>query len=76
MGPRKKRFPTLLVSPGKGQAQNRDRPTETPPVPATLDWDLWIGTAPMRPHSKLYHPHDWRGWFDFGTGALGDMAIH
>ena len=62
--------------PGKWWAQNHDRPTETPQVPATLDWDLWIGAAPMRPYSKLYHPHDWRGWFDFGTGALGDMAIH
>jgi len=62
--------------PGKWWVQNLKRPTETPPVPAGLDWDLWIGAAPMRPYSKLYHPHDWRGWFDFGTGALGDMAIH
>ncbi len=45
-------------------------------MPPDLDWDLWIGAAPMRPYSRLYHPHDWRGWFDFGTGALGDMAIH
>ncbi len=62
--------------PGKFWVQNHDRPTEAPPVPPDLDWDLWIGAAPMRPYSKLYHPHDWRGWFDFGTGALGDMAIH
>jgi predicted dehydrogenase len=62
--------------PGKWWTQNLDRPVETPPVPATLDWDLWIGAAPMRPYSKLYHPFAWRGWFDFGTGALGDMAIH
>jgi len=62
--------------PGKWWAQNHDRPAETPEVPTSLDWDLWIGAAPMRPYSKLYHPHDWRGWFDFGTGALGDMAIH
>jgi len=62
--------------PGRFWTQNHDRPTDTPPVPASLDWDLWIGAAPMRPYSKMYHPHDWRGWFDFGTGALGDMAIH
>jgi predicted dehydrogenase len=62
--------------PGKWWKQDHVRPSETPEVPATLDWDLWIGAAPMRPYSKLYHPFDWRGWFDFGTGALGDMAIH
>ncbi len=62
--------------PGRFWVQNLDRPAETPPPPSSLDWDLWIGAAPMRPYSKLYHPHDWRGWFDFGTGALGDMAIH
>ena len=62
--------------PGRFWKQNFDRPTETPPVPSTLDWDLWLGAAPVRPYSKMYHPHDWRGWFDFGTGALGDMAIH
>jgi len=62
--------------PGNWWVQNRDRPTEAEPIPATLDWDLWIGAAPLRPYSKLYHPRTWRGWFDFGTGALGDMAIH
>jgi predicted dehydrogenase len=62
--------------PGKWWVQDLDRPTETPPVPPELDWDLWIGAAPMRPYHRRYHPHDWRGWFDFGTGALGDMAIH
>ena len=62
--------------PGKWWAQDLDRPAGSPPVPPDLDWDLWIGAAPIRPYSKLYHPHDWRGWFDFGTGALGDMAIH
>jgi predicted dehydrogenase len=62
--------------PGKWWVQDLDRPTDTPPVPPTLDWDLFIGAAPMRPYNKKYHPHDWRGWFDFGTGALGDMAIH
>ncbi len=62
--------------PGKWWVQNLDRPTDTPPVPEALDWDLFIGAAPMRPYNRKYHPHDWRGWFDFGTGALGDMAIH
>ncbi len=62
--------------PGKWWVQNHDRPTERPPVPPGLDWDLFLGAAPARPYSRLYHPHDWRGWFDFGTGALGDMAIH
>jgi predicted dehydrogenase len=52
------------------------RPAETAPVPANLDWDLWLGTAPKRPYNPIYHPFNWRGWFDFGTGALGDMALH
>ncbi len=52
------------------------RPKETPPVPKTLDWDLWIGTAPTRPYNPAYCPFAWRGWWDFGTGALGDMACH
>jgi len=52
------------------------RPAETPPVPANLKWDLWLGPAPERPYHPLYHPFNWRGWYDFGTGALGDMALH
>jgi predicted dehydrogenase len=52
------------------------RPTETPPVPAHLAWDLFLGPAPERPYNPIYHPHDWRGWWDFGTGAMGDMACH
>jgi len=52
------------------------RPKETPTQPSSIDWDLWIGPAPMRPYHPLYHPFDWRGWYDFGTGALGDMALH
>jgi hypothetical protein len=46
------------------------------PVPANLDWDLWVGPAASRPYSPYYHPFNWRGWYDFGTGALGDMALH
>ena len=46
-------------------------------VPAQLDWNLWLGTAPERPYSdKQYHPADWRRWYDFGCGTMGDMAIH
>ncbi|MGB5237544.1 MAG: Gfo/Idh/MocA family oxidoreductase [Flavobacteriaceae bacterium] len=45
-------------------------------VPETLDWDLFIGPAKMRPFSEVYHPWNWRGWWDYGTGALGDMACH
>jgi len=45
-------------------------------VPDDLDWDLWLGPAPERPYAKGYHPFDWRGWWDFGTGALGDMGCH
>jgi predicted dehydrogenase len=52
------------------------RPTDTDPIPATLDWDLWLGPAPDRPFNRIYHPFRWRGWFDFGTGALGDMGCH
>ena len=72
--------------------QGMDRPPGSDPVPATLDWDAWIGPAPMRPYKaewpdkpadggrrgrgSVYHPFVWRGWQDFGTGALGDMACH
>jgi len=52
------------------------RPEETPPVPEKLDWDLWIGPAQMRPYHPIYHPMTWRGFWDFGTGALGDMGCH
>ncbi|HUW19668.1 MAG TPA: Gfo/Idh/MocA family oxidoreductase [Sedimentisphaerales bacterium] len=56
--------------------QGIGRPEDTPPVPATLDWDLWLGPAPYRPYHSTYLPFNWRGWQDFGTGALGDMACH
>jgi hypothetical protein len=45
-------------------------------VPKTLDWDLFIGPAKMRPYHEAYTPWNWRGWWDYGTGALGDMACH
>ncbi|MFO0887740.1 MAG: Gfo/Idh/MocA family oxidoreductase [Isosphaeraceae bacterium] len=56
--------------------QGIDRPAERPPVPASLDWDLWLGPAPERPYHPAYHPFKWRGFWDFGTGALGDMGCH
>ena len=69
--------------------QGVDRPAGQDPVPPSLDWDLWLGPAPIRPYKaqwpeghapgeerRVYHPFVWRGWQDFGTGALGDMACH
>ena len=69
--------------------QGQLRPPGSDPIPPNLDWNLWLGTAPERPFLNLwpegirtgygqnvYQPHSWRGWHDFGTGALGDMACH
>jgi len=56
--------------------QGVGRPTDTPDVPSTLDWDLWLGPAPIRPYHPAYVPFKWRGWWDFGTGALGDIGCH
>jgi hypothetical protein len=57
--------------------QGMGRPEGADVIPATLDWNGWIGAAPMRPYkAKVYEPFNWRGWLDFGTGALGDMACH
>ena len=57
--------------------QGIGRPKEVSPIPTNFSWDLWLGTAPERPfHENTYHPFNWRGWWDFGTGALGDMACH
>ena len=52
------------------------RPQETPPVPAGLNWDLWLGPREHRPYHPAYAPYNWRGWWAFGTGAIGDMACH
>lgn len=62
--------------PGRYWPQGLTRPSDTPPVPKTLRWDLWLGVAPVRPYHPAYVPFRWRGWWDFGTGALGDMACH
>ncbi len=56
--------------------QGLHRPKDTPPVPKHLRWDLWLGPAPERPYHSTYHPFKWRGWWDFGCGALGDMGCH
>ncbi|MBM4019082.1 MAG: Gfo/Idh/MocA family oxidoreductase [Planctomycetes bacterium] len=69
--------------------QGRERPSYTDPVPATLNWDSWLGVAPQRPYvaawreaeyakerKDVYHPFSWRGWYDFGCGAVGDMGCH
>jgi len=56
--------------------QGVNRPEEIPPSPETLDWDIFVGPAPMRPYHPAYHPFKWRGWWDFGTGALGDIGCH
>jgi len=54
------------------QAMSKDNP----PVPDSLDWDLWLGPARYRPYHPDYHPSKWRAWLDFGTGAMGDMGCH
>ncbi len=56
--------------------QGIKRPTDTPRVPDTLDWECWLGPAPTRPYHPAYVPFKWRGWWDFGCGAMGDMAVH
>jgi predicted dehydrogenase len=61
---------------GKHWKQGIGRPTDTPPVPAKLDWNLWLGPIQDRPYNPAYAPFAWRGWWDFGTGALGDMGCH
>ena len=61
---------------GKGWGGG-ERPTEADPVPENLDWDLWLGPAPARPYKDgRYHPANWRRWWDFGQGTLGDMGCH
>jgi len=63
--------------PGKfWDSQGKPRPTEKMEVPATLDWYRWQGAAPAHDYHSLYVPRKWRGWFDYGCGALGDMMVH
>jgi predicted dehydrogenase len=56
--------------------QGIGRPEEVMQVPSTLDWNLWLGPAPVRPYNSCYLPFNWRAWYDFGAGALGDMGCH
>jgi predicted dehydrogenase len=56
--------------------QGISKPYKEEKVPETMEWDLWIGSAPERPYNHKYAPFNWRGWWDFGCGAIGDMACH
>ena len=56
--------------------QGLERPTKVEEIPSTLNWESFIGPAPMRPYNSIYTPWNFRGWWDFGTGAMGDMACH
>ena len=56
--------------------QGEERPKDSPPVPKTLDWEVWLGPAPFRPYNPVYVPFKWRGRWDFGTGPIGDMGVH
>jgi predicted dehydrogenase len=56
--------------------QGVDAPKEIPSVPSTLDWDVWVGPSPFRPYHPAYHPFKWRGYWDYGTGTMGDMGAH
>jgi predicted dehydrogenase len=62
--------------PGRFWTQGMDKPTGKEPIPANLSWDLWLGPAAERDYHSAYVPFRWRGWWDFGCGAIGDMAIH
>ena len=52
------------------------RPTDTPPVPAGLNWDVWLGPATLRPYHPSYHPRIWRPWWEYGSGMMGDRGVH
>lgn len=56
--------------------QGFKRPDEGTPIPTELNWELWLGPAPQHGYSSFYHPVGWRGWWDFGGGALADMGPH
>ena len=70
--PRPLRFPSGRVTPLIADALHR----EAASVPSTLSWDLFLGVAPAVDYHPIYHPHHWRGWVDWGQGALGDMGAH
>jgi predicted dehydrogenase len=66
---------TVHVWVGKGWGGG-ERPTETPDIPEGLNWEAWLGPAPYRPYHPTYLPAEWRRWWDFGNGTLGDMGCH
>ena len=68
--------PTGRSSTGSRPPTSSPGPRQTPGIPNHIHWDVFLGPAPERPYNPVYHPHDWRGWWDFGTGSLGDMACH
>jgi predicted dehydrogenase len=72
------RVHSWCAATGHGKSFHLNRPKNPPKPPASLDWDLWIGVAPMRPYGgdRVYHPWGWRDWQDFGNGALGDFGCH
>lgn len=59
-----------------GWDTNIKKPLEAEPMPSTLDWDTWLSAVPYHPYNKDYHPGQWRSWYDFGMGALGDWGAH
>lgn len=61
---------------GKGWGGTGTRPTSAQKIPEYFNWDLWLGPAPERPYNACYAPANWRRWWDFGNGTLGDMACH
>jgi predicted dehydrogenase len=71
-----KQVHVITDRPGRWWSQGVERPTDKPAVPANLKWDLWLGPAAERDYHPAYVPFKWRGWWDFGCGAIGDMAIH
>ncbi len=62
--------------PASWWPQGVSRPQGSMPIPDAVNWDLFLGPAPEVPYHEAYHPFDWRGWVDYGTGALGDMGAH
>ena len=74
-----KRIDSWVNTPGHGRSGYISRPEQVDPVPESLNWDSWIGVAPMRPYCgshRCYHPWGWRDWQDFGSGAIGDFGCH
>jgi predicted dehydrogenase len=72
------RVHSWAAATGHGKSGHISVPKNPPPIPATLDWNLWLGVAPRRAYGgdRVYHPWGWRDWQDFGNGALGDFGCH